>query len=308
METKVISYVAAILFVCLSSGCQKFKRSHPEDTGLYSTAEFKNYWHAGKAEINTFNLQQSRYGEVRPGKAVLIFVTEDFSKKLHVKTDNTSWRNKVNVMKVNYTKNFITGIYPYSMMLSVFTPVNRSVNSSSLKATMSAQEWCGQVYTQLNLRGNRYAVKSHSYFEQEADERFSVREALLEDELWNFIRLDHAHLPVGTIDVIPGLFFTRLNHVGLKVTTAKAEKSETDSAFVYQLKFPEQERQLTIMYDKKFPFKILGWRESWNENGKLMETKAELDKTIYTDYWTKNKNEFQHLRDSLGLPARYEFR
>jgi hypothetical protein len=308
MEMKVISFVTAILFVCLFSGCQKFKRSNQGEATLSGTPEFKNYWHAGKAEINTFNLQQSRYGELRPGKAVLIFVTEDFSKKFQVKTENASWRNKINVMKLNYTKNFITGIYPYSMMLSVFTPVNRSVNSSSLKATMSAQEWCGQVYTQMNLRGNRYAVKSHSYFEHEADERFSIREALLEDELWNFIRLDHTRLPIGTIDVIPGLFFTRLNHVGLKVTKAITEKSETDSAFIYQMKFPEQERLLTIMYDKKFPFKILGWRESWNEKGKVMETTAELDKTIYTDYWTKNKNEFQHLRDSLGLPFRYESR
>jgi hypothetical protein len=304
MEAKAMKYITLFLIVLLCA-CQKFKRSESEDPGLYNTAEFKEYWHAGKAELNSFNLHQSRYEEKRPGKAMLIFVTEDFSKKLQVKTDNPSWRNKINVMKVNYTKNFITGIYPYSMMLSVFTPVNRDINPSSVKATMSVQEWCGQVYTQLNLRGNRYAIKSHSYFEQEADDRFSVREALLEDELWNFIRLDHVHLPVGKVDVLPGLFFTRLNHVDLKVTKAIAEKSENDSAFVYQLTYPEQDRILTIRYEKDFPFRILGWGESWKEKGKMMETTAVLDKTLYTDYWTKNKNHFQHLRDSLGLPFRY---
>lgn len=305
MEATKIRYIILLLMSCIFLSCNKVRSSGPTGQNIYATQAFKDYWHAGKAEVNSYHLNQSRYGENRVGKAVLIFVTEDFSKKLQVKVDNPSARNKINVLKVNFTKNFITGIYPYSMMLSVFTPVNRDDNPASLKATMSSQEWCGQVYTQLNLRGNRYAIKSHSYFEQEGDERFSVREALLEDELWNFIRLDHENLPVGNIEVLPGLFFTRLNHVDLKVRSAIAEKSETDSAFVYRLTYPDQERNLTINYQKNFPYKILGWRETWKEKDQTMETTAVLNKTIYTDYWTKNKNEFQYLRDSLGLPRHY---
>ncbi len=285
--------------------CNKLKLSAPNEENLSSTQAFRDYWHAGKAEINSYHLNQSRYGEMRDGKAVLIFVTEDFSKKSQVKVDNPSGRNKINVLKVNFTKNFITGIYPYSMMLSVFTPVNRKANRNSLKVTMSSQEWCGQVFTQLNLRGNRYAIKSHSYFEQEGDERFSVREALLEDELWNYIRLDHKNLPVGEVEVLPGLFFTRLNHVDIKIQHAQAEKSETDSAFIYRLNYPDQERNLTIKYQKTFPYKILGWKETWKEKDQIMETTAVLDKTLYTDYWKKNKNEFQYLRDSLSLPHHY---
>ncbi len=305
MEAPKIRYIILLLLSCIFLSCNKVRSSGPAGQNIYAAQAFKNYWHSGKAEVNSYYLNQSRYGENRVGKAVLIFVTEEFSKKLQVKVDNPSARNKINVLKVNFTKNFITGIYPYSMMLSVFTPVNRDANPASLKATMSSQEWCGQVYTQLNLRGNRYAIKSHSYFEQEGDERFSVREALLEDELWNFIRLDHENLPVGNIEVLPGLFFTRLNHVDLKVRSAIAEKSETDSAFVYRLTYPDQERNLTINYEKNFPYKILGWKETWKEKDQIMETTAVLDKTLYTDYWTKNKNEFQYLRDSLGLPRHY---
>jgi hypothetical protein len=191
------------------------------------------------------------------------------------------------------------------MMLSVFTPVDRAKEPATIKATMSSQEWCGQVYTQANLRGNRYAIKSHSYFEQEADKRFSVRSALLEDELWNFVRLDHENLPLGELDVLPGLFFTRLNHTDLKVRPAIGEKSVTDSVFVYTLTFPEQERTLNIYYGKTFPFKITGWKETWKERGKTMETSAKLSQTLYIDYWTKNKNEFSYLRDSLNLPNPY---
>jgi hypothetical protein len=305
---QAIAYCSLLLLICLLMlvGCNRLKRSRETETStLFSTGVFHQYWHAGKAEISSYNLNQSRYGESRSGKAVVIFVTEDFSKKRQVKLDDPSSGNKINVLKVNLTKNFITGIYPYSMMLSVFTPVNREDYHASLKATMSSQEWCGQVYTQLNLRGNRFAVKSHSYFELEGDQQFSVREALLEDEVWNIIRLDPESLPLGKIDVIPSLFFTRLNHTALRVQSAIAQKTETDSSFEYRLTYPEQARQISIRYEKQFPFKILGWKESWKEKNKDMETTAVLDKTLFTDYWTKNKNEFSYLRDSLGLPHNY---
>lgn len=303
MERSRITFGIPLLVLLLIS-CDKSAHD-PEGASLYASQQFHDYWHAGKAEVNSYQLNQSRYGESRPGKAVMIFVTEDLSKKLQVKLDDPAGRQKINVLKLNYTKKFITGIYPYSLMLSVFTPVDRKKEPSSIKATMSSQEWCGQVYTQINLRGNRYAVKSHSYFEEEGDERFSIRQALLEDEIWNFIRLDHENLPVGALKVLPGLFYTRLNHDDLKVLTANGEKRETDSAFIYQLTFPEDERTLSIEYEKSFPHKILGWKETWKEKGKTMETTATLDKSLYTDYWTKNSNAFRYLRDSLNLPNPY---
>ena len=302
METfkKIACVAGALILSGVLPGCRK---SAPRsEAKIVSSADFSSYWHSGKAEISSYHLSQSRYGETRKGNAVLIFVTEDLSKKLQVKADNLSYRHKVNVLKLNFTKNFVTGIYPYSMMLSVFTPVDRQANANSLKATMSSQEWCGQVFMQLNLRGNRYSVKSHSYFEQEADERYSVRESFLEDEIWNVIRLDHEHLPIGEMDMLPGLFFTRLNHVDFKIQSAICEKQETDSAFVYSVQYPHLDRKLAIRYEKKFPFSILGWEEIWEEKGTTMKTSAVLDKTLYTDYWTKNKNEFEYLRDSLGLP------
>ena len=300
MEFTPITFILLLSLSALLPSCNKPK--DPDAKHSHESAEFRAYWHAGKAEVNAYDLIQSRYGESRPGKAVLIFVTEDLSKKLQVKLDDPSVRNKINVLKMNYTKKFITGIYPYSLMLSVFTPVNRDKEPATLKASMSSQEWCGHVYTQANLRGNRYAIKSHSYFEQEADQQFSVRQALLEDEVWNFIRLDPTNLPTGELKAIPGLFYTRLHHVDLKARPAVGEKTETDSSHIYTLTFPEEERTLSIRFEKRFPYKILGWKETWKESGETMETTAKLDKTLYTDYWTKNKNEFLYLRDSLNLP------
>ena len=76
---------------------------------------FKDYWYQGKAEITSYKLEQARYGEMRDGNAVLIYVTEDFLPEVQVKADRQNAKN-IPVLKLNSTKNFNTGIYPYSIM------------------------------------------------------------------------------------------------------------------------------------------------------------------------------------------------
>lgn len=271
----------------------------------YESDRFKQYWYSGKAELNSYNLVQSRYGEPREGKAVLIFVTEDFSKTKQVKLDDPpkAGNDKVSVLKLNFTKDFITGIYPYSMMESVFTPVDRRKYANTLKISMSSQEWCGHVFTQMNLHGNQFDVHSYSYFEQESDANFPIRKILLEDEIWNIIRLEPTALPTGDIEIVPGLFFTRLSHMKLQPEEAKASVSKSGDITSYSISIPGQSRTLTILFEEKFPHQILGWAEQFTERGVLQETRASLDKTLITDYWTKNKNEFHYLRDSLNLSA-----
>lgn len=294
-----------ILFaLAIFEGCSPpTSRQNDGIPALYETDQFKSYWYAGKAELSSFELTQSRYGENHKGKAMLIFVTEDFSKKKQVKLDDPSraGNDKTSVLKLNFTKNFVTGIYPYSMMLSVFSPVSRNQQPHSLKVTMSSQEWCGNVFSQINLVRNKYTYVGHSYFETEGDEIISLQNVLLEDELWNIIRLDPENLPTGEVKIIPGFFFSRLRHTHLKVLRSTISNNEHDGEMTCTVNLPEQERTLVIRYQKKFPHKILGWAESFTERGKKLQTTAVLDKTIIVDYWTKNKNEFQYLRDSLGL-------
>lgn len=271
--------------------------------GTTISGEFKNYWYAGKAEVGSYNLTQSRYGEDRVGKAMMIFVTEDFSNSKQVKLDDPdkAGTDKVSVLKLNMTRNFVTGIYPYSMMLSAFTPVERNRNPHTLKLSMSSQEWCGQAYSQLNLRHKNYIISNHSYFENEADEELNLKVSWLEDELWNRIRLDPKSLPVGEVDIIPGLFFSRLNHVGLDREKASCSLEEAADFNTYLISYPTHKRSLAIVFEKTFPHRIRGWTEKQEQNGKTQITTATLDKLLITDYWTKNKNEFLYLRDSLGL-------
>jgi hypothetical protein len=125
--------------------------------------------------------------------------------------------------------------------------------------------------------------------------------SFLEDEIWNRIRIDHTSLPIGEVDIIPGLFFSRLNHTGYKSEKAICSKVEDGAMITYSIKYPSQYRTLVIEFEKVFPHTIKSWVESVELNGKMQVTSAKFDKQLITDYWTKNKNEFLYLRDSLGL-------
>lgn len=257
------------------------------------TENFKSYWFDGQAEITSYIFEQERYGEMREGTAVLIFVTEDFLPGTQVKADQPSETN-IPVLKLNKTKNFITGIYPYSIMSSVFFPLEEI--SHVLKISTSVQEWCGHTYTQLNNR-NKFEIKSHSYFEGEADQCFSLNKNPLEEELWTQIRINPDELPVGNIEIIPSFEFLRLSHQEIKPYTANVSLKLLDGIQNYTLHYPELERTLVIQFEPVFPYKLLGW----SETSAKLSAKATINKQIKSDYWSKNMIEHLHLRDSLHL-------
>lgn len=263
--------------------------------------EFKEYWYAGNAEISSYSLEQARYGELREGTAVLIYVTEPFLPGLQVKADNSDPSN-IPVLKLNATKNYLTGIYPYSIMTSSFYPVHD--NQHALKVSFSSQEWCGHVYAQLNNR-NDFEIMSHSYFGTEADEDFHLNKAVLENEIWNKIRINPKDLPTGTIEIIPSLEFIRLSHKELKAYNATTAMVVNGPTTVYEISYPELERTLKIQFLTKFPYTIEGWTETFKggfgENAKTLTSSATLIKRIKTPYWQQNSNKDLYLRDSLGL-------
>ena len=258
---------------------------------------FKDYWYKGQAEITSYKLEQARYGELRDGKAVLIFVTENFLPEKQVKADRQNDAN-IPVLKFNATKKFNTGIYPYSIMQSTFYPVSNEQHA--LKVSSSMQEWCGHVYSQLNNR-EQFEIVSHSYFESEADQHLKLDKAILENELWAQLRIDPKSLPVGSIDIIPNFEFLRLTHVAFKSYKATAKLSEN----TYTLNYPDLNRRLTINFNDTFPYNILGWEESFKSgfgsNAKTLTTTATKLKTLNSAYWGKNSNADEGLRKILQL-------
>jgi hypothetical protein len=242
---------------------------------------FKNHWFDGFAEINSYELIQSRYGQQRKGKAVLIFVTEDFLAKEQVKANQKS-KTTIPVLKSNRTKNFLTGIYPYSVMSSSFSSLRKK--HPLIKTVASIQEWCGQSYLQLNAGDKKNTIVSHSYFEGEADQNITLPKTVSEDELWNLIRFDPKNLPVGEFDLFPSLELIRLNHIEAKPVKATGSLKVGN----YTLYIPTLQRSLSIRFDRNFPYTIEGWEEKYDHKGEQYTSRAKRIQTERRQYWQEN--------------------
>lgn len=293
-----IIILSIVMIACGNLGNKEDKKPFESASAPFiPTPTFNEYWYGGKAEITSYSLTQARYGELRKGDAVLIYVTEDFLPKEQVKADKQNPDN-ISVLKLNSTKNFNTGIYPYSIMQSSFYPV--SDDRSALKVSGSVQEWCGQAYTQINAR-KMFEITTHSYFENEADKQEKIPPAILENELWNKIRIRPEQLPTGEQSIIPSVEYCRLMHKDAKAYKASALLVKDNETYTYTIFYPELDRDLSIKFNSSFPYEIMSWTETYKQGALKLSTVATKIKTIKTDYWTKNKNEFGFYRDSLGL-------
>ncbi len=301
-----------ILLIPIFLSCESYSQSNQTNAvDPIDQKKFNDYWYAGEAELASYDLQQVRYGEVHEGHAVLVFVTEPFSKNKQVKLDypGRAGDDNVTVLKLNFTKKFLTGIYPYSMMQSIFTPVSFDRFPNSLKVTTSSQEWCGHTFMQLNLNKNDYNLKSFSYFESEGDSEARVKKVLLEDEVWNRIRLSPGSLPTGSVEILPGTFYLRLKHqetmtVKANASIEKLNDSEFSEASHMRYSLHYNNRKLAIYFEEAFPHRIIGWEEEYKNGSKdeqKLSTKAFLRSSLKSPYWQKNSNADRALRKELGL-------
>ncbi|MDO6736599.1 septum formation inhibitor Maf [Wenyingzhuangia sp. 2_MG-2023] len=265
--------------------------------------QFKEYWYAGKAEITSYDLEQERYGEIRKGNAVNIFVTEPFSKKYNTKADEQNSEN-ISVLKLNATRKFNTGIYPYSVMTSSFMPV--SSPNASLKISTSTQEWCGQEYIELKNDEGVFKINNSSYFQGATfkDKKLD-KNIVLENDIWSKIRLTPKALPQGSFKIVPDFVYLRFSHHEVKAYQAEGKIIKGEMTTVYQLKYPALNRTLKITFENTFPYKILEWTDTyksgWGAKEKVLTTKATLKKSLNIAYWEKNSNSDAYLRKELGL-------
>jgi hypothetical protein len=287
-----------------------YKQTH---FGTYTHAQFRDYWYNHGAEISRFSLQQMRYGEIHQGDAVLVFVTEKMNPAIQIKADNPGPED-IPVLKLNAVRKFFTGIYPYSIMTSIFSPIDMQKYPLPLKISSSTQEWCGHVYTQMNLDNDEYRVRLHSYFEKEGDRDFKIKKYLPEDAVWNLIRIAPNTLPQGEFSMIPGTVYARLVHRPLEPQQATAslnpvaEKSLEGNPLVkYEVDLAGAQRTLRIVFEKDFPYRIQKWEESYRgligTGAKVMTTRAVRTHTIMDAYWQHHGNKDRVLLKKLGLSA-----
>jgi len=309
---KAMLYILLVILAFQTSGCS----GSADEAEAIAVEEielderFTRYWYSGKAELTRYELEQSRYGETHSGDAVLIFVTEDFWANKQVKYEFGDKTSAVlPILKLNFTRKFNTGIYPYSMMTSVFSPTQKH---NSLKVTMTSQEWCGHAFAQLNLREDEYVGQLRSYFQAEGDQEYRLSPDLLEDEIWTRLRLNPYSLPTGTISVAPGMQYERLAHIEPGTYEATAERDQVRNADfsknligVYRLTYNELPRVLEVYYEPVFPHRILGWEERYRPErlgiNDWKVTRAKRTHEMLSDYWSRNSVADSLLRTELGL-------
>ena len=268
------------------------------------------YWTQGKAEVSVYDLSQNRYKDNHPGQAISVFVTEDFLTDKQVKNEYYSNPKSTWILKNIQLRKFTTGVYDYSLFSSVFTPIDRNKFPQSLKVTATSQEWCGTIFTQVNLRGEKYKYQQRSYFEKEGDVLDAINKGVLEDELYTVLRMNPAFLPKGDFNIIPALNFMQLKHLPNRtykangsIRTYKGSEFTGNKLNEYKVLIPELKRELRIVFENQAPYKIVGWLDSFPSafDKKIRTTKATLTAQKMLPYWGQNSLRDANLREELGL-------
>jgi len=279
--------------------------------------EFMSYWKSGLAELASYNLITERYGELRKGQGVLVFVYEEINAdtRIKVESDKTPSAKQVPVLKLNNVLKFTTGIYDYSVMTSVFAGLAGGPGVSRpfepRKVSFTSQEWCGNVFHQIIPRKEGLESEIHSYFESEGDAKVNLPypaasgPVYYEDEMPILVReLDGAFMSEGEtrkLNIIPGLWERRKRHVPLAFTTATLTKAgketvKTGTESHESVKWILADAGITTTYhvESALPHRLLAWENTKGEKGELI---ASIRKT----YWEHNHTQDEPLRKELKL-------
>lgn len=281
-------------------------------------AAFWKQWGDGQAELSGYNLVFPRYGQLRHGSAVTIFVTETFSNSLRVKADPGKHpaTDQFPVMKLNLVKDYQTGIYDYNDMTSSFValaPENGRPAGSPTKISFSSQEWCGHTYQQLLFDARAIRATSHSYFDGDADQHGDLSypsDGLSEDELLLWARGQAGpRLAPGEhrdVQILTSLQTARQQHVPLSWRRATLSRSARQQQIsvpagkftveAWTAEIPGGVRR-TIYAEAVEPHRIVRWEASNGERAELLGSQR-------MKYWEMNHEGFETALKKLGLSPR----
>ncbi len=278
----------------------------PDRPSVLASDAFHAAWDDGRAEMSGYHATVPRYGELRNGELVLVYVTEPMDRRTWIKDDDVPAPERVTVLKLNASLKFQTGIYPYSVLTSVFAPIDgyRPERFSPVKVTLTAQEWCGQVFQGVWPGDDRYVEQVFSYFASEGESRDEVPTApgtLYEDAL--LIQLRELDGPFASGhdwsgSIVPGLWYTRRAHHPLRPVAASITRTRETLAGAGVHRFVLRYGTFTRTFDVEATgaHRVLAWRTSDGEDVRLLRT-ARLP------YWQMNHGADVGHRADLGLPV-----
>jgi hypothetical protein len=276
----------------------------PEEPDASASSEFWDFWGDGKAELSAYRGKTSRYGELREAEVVLIYVTEPHSRESWVKDQRAPEDEQVQVMKLNHVAKFRTGIYPYSVMTSTFSPVDDYPphRFQPVKSTLTAQEWCGHVFHGIWIGSDAYTSAMHSYFAGEEDARKVVETpegTLYEDALFIQLRELDGRFNEGedwSGSLVPRLWERRKEHEPLEPVDAQItrEDAEFDGTPVTRFELTYEGKTATFDIAKDYPHRLLHWSRSDGTEMTLVGSER-------LPYWRLNRNGDESQLEKLNL-------
>lgn len=282
---------------------------------LFSGApkDFWNFWGDGKAELSSYKIKISRYGELREGYSVLVFVTEDIHRQTRIKVESADvpQKDRVPVLKLNRIIKFPTGIYDYSVMTSTFSAVESELGRAPfqpMKISFTAQEWCGHVMQMLIPHEKEAGFTLHSYFQREGDQQRKLalpENAVYEDNLPIWIReLKGEVLAPGekrTITILPAMWSLRSRHAEVAFVDGWIQKEageklafKDESIQTWKWTWQVGNRQEVYWVEKAYPRRIMKWQSSDGGEGVLQES-------MRLPYWSLHDNDDLHYRKELKI-------
>jgi hypothetical protein len=276
----------------------------PDQPGAGASSEFWNHWGDGKAELASYRGKINRYGELRDATSVLVYVTEPHDRRTWVKDDGVEGKNRVEVIKLNRVLKFQTGIYPYSVMTSIFSPVADwgGPRFQPTKVTLTAQEWCGHVFHGMWPGSEQFLYESRSYFAKQGDSRQTIETA--EDTLYQ----DALPIQLRELDgkfndgetwsgmLVPSLWRGRKGHAEPTPVEATIEREETTLDETPVTRFTLTYDDVEVVYDieREYPHRLVRWRHSDGSHLRLQESTR-------LPYWKLNKPGDESYREELDL-------
>ena len=109
-----------------------------------------------------------------------------------------------------------------------------------------------------SIIGRNLDVKIHTYFESTADQELQLDEALMENEVWNLLRINPESDLLDVEKMIPSLEYLRLRHREAKAYPVDIAQKSVKDTITTTFDYTSLNRTLKIKQKAEFPYEILG--------------------------------------------------
>lgn len=279
----------------------------PHSPRQTASPEFWDHWGDGRAELSGYRITLDRYGETRDAELSLIYVTEPHDRRAWVKDDSAEAPDRVEVLKLIRSMHFFTGIYPYNVMASAFSPVDEWTDDrfQPVRLNLDVQEWCGSVTHRVLPGAGRLRSIRLSYFADEGETRREIgvpENTLYEDAL--LIQLRELDGPFHDGEAWEGflvreLWSLRTGHRSIKPVPARIDRIDAtrDGEPVTRFRLETGDYWRTYDVETVPPSRVLAWETSTGESAEILGTER-------LAYWTLNARGDEQHRSALGLETR----